>query len=244
MMPPIPEPSILLLGSFLGLLAATVIAALFLVHRYARDAFVLFASLLGGWIVLSGAVAASGLLTRWELRPPPALVLFLTGFVLTVALSQHPASRAAARVVPLAALIGFQAFRVPLEWILHRAYVEGLMPVQMSYAGSNFDVVTGILAVAIGVWGIARPISRWMATFFNLVGLTLLFNIVGIAIASTPAIAAFGPDRLNVWVTKLPFVWLPTVFVLFALYGHLLLMGRLAAEAREAATLSAPDRDA
>jgi hypothetical protein len=33
------------------------------------------------------------------------------------------------RGVPLWALVGFQIFRLPLELLMHRAYVEGLLPV-------------------------------------------------------------------------------------------------------------------
>jgi hypothetical protein len=239
MIPTIPDPSLVLLLSFIGLLVVTIGAALAIVRRYVEGSLVLVGAVIGAWMIVSGAVAVSGLASQWDMRPPPALILFVLGFIGTVAISQHPRSRAFARQVPVAVLIGFQAFRFPLELILHRAWVEGLMPIQMSYAGQNYDIATGLLAIALGLWGIARPLSRWITIFFNLVGLTLLFNIVGIAIASTPVIQAFGPDHLNVWVAEWPFIWLPTVFVLFALLGHLLLMGRVTAEAREARALRA-----
>ena len=41
---------------------------------------------------------------------------------------------------------------------------------------------------------------------------------------STPRFAAFGPDRLNIFVTYPPFVWLPAVLVLAALAGHLIIV--------------------
>ena len=56
-----------------------------------------------------------------------------------------------------------------------------------------------------------------------MLGLVLLVNIVVVAILSTPPFAAFGPARLNVFVTYPPFVWLPTVLVLAALAGHLVI---------------------
>ena len=48
------------------------------------------------------------------------------------------------------------------------------------------------------------------------------------AILSTPRFAAFGADRLNVFVAYPPFVWLPAVLVLAALAGHLLVFRALA----------------
>ena len=62
---------------------------------------------------------------------------------------------------------------------------------------------------------------------WNVIGLGLLINIVSIAIMSFP-----GPMRRfdgppNTWVATLPFVWLPTMMVMAALLGHLLLARRL-----------------
>ena len=44
-----------------------------------------------------------------------------------------------------------------------------------------------------------------------------------------PMFHRFGMDRLNVWVADPPFVWLPTVMVLTALAGHLLMFRKLRA---------------
>ena len=67
---------------------------------------------------------------------------------------------------------------------------------------------------------------------WNVGGLILLVNIVAVAILSTPTFAAFGPDRLNVFVFYPPFVWLPAVLVLAALAGHLIVFRALALAGR------------
>src|SRR5262245_42020960 len=54
-----------------------------------------------------------------------------------------------ALTLPLYALVGFHVFRLPLELVLHQWYMEGVLPVQMTYAGHNFDIVTGLLAFFI-----------------------------------------------------------------------------------------------
>jgi hypothetical protein len=60
------------------------------------------------------------------------------------------------------------------------------------------------------------------------IGTLLLVNIVSIAVASTPMFAAFGPDRLNTWVADAPYVFLPTVLVPAAVFGHALTWRKLA----------------
>jgi hypothetical protein len=57
--------------------------------------------------------------------------------------------------------------------------------------------------------------------------MAFLSIVVGIAVASMPTTHAFGPDRLNTWVTFAPFVWLPGVLVPIALFLHLVLWRKL-----------------
>jgi small-conductance mechanosensitive channel len=66
---------------------------------------------------------------------------------------------------------------------------------------------------------------------WNVMGLILLANILGIAILSTPAFAYFGPDRLNVWVMWMPYTLLPAVMVLAAWAGHLIIFRALSSRA-------------
>lgn len=105
---------------------------------------------------------------------------------------------------------------------MHRMAERGIMPDQMSYSGRNFDIVTGFTAIVVALLIRSGRGGRSLALAWNVVGLALLVNVVSIAILSTPRFAWFGPDRLNVWVTYPPFVWLPAVMVLSALAGHLI----------------------
>ncbi len=59
-------------------------------------------------------------------------------------------------------------------------------------------------------------------------GLGLLTTIVTIAILSMPTPFRQFDGPPNYFVATVPFVWLPTVMVMAALLGHLLLFGRLA----------------
>ncbi len=55
-----------------------------------------------------------------------------------------------------------------------------------------------------------------------MLGFALLVNVVTIAILSTPVFRWFGNERLNIFVTYPPFVWLPAILVTAALTGHIL----------------------
>ena len=80
----------------------------------------------------SAAAAASGLLARFDRLPPPMLVMLVLVFAMAFALGLSQAAAETAAAVPLAALIGLQAFRLPLELVMHRAATLGIMPAQLS----------------------------------------------------------------------------------------------------------------
>ena len=163
---------------------------------------------------------------------PPFAGLALAVGILGVAVPLSPVGTLLVRGLPLWFLVGFQVFRFPLELLMHRAYVEGVMPVQMSYSGRNYDIVTGITAGVLGLWLARRPVQRWVVMSWNILGFVLLANIVTIAIVSTPVFGWFGRERLNTFVTYPPFVWLPAILVTAALMGHILVWRWLSETAR------------
>ena len=181
------------------------------------------------WMAIAGGLASGGYLARFDHIPPPVMVVVVICLGLTTAYGFSSAGMRLAESVPFAVLIGAQAFRLPLELVMHQAAVLKIMPVQMSYSGSNFDILSGIGAAIVGilVWRDAAP--RWIIMAWNLMGFALLCTIVGIAVASMPMIHAFGkePARLNTWICFFPFIWLPTVLVPAALLGHILIWRRL-----------------
>ena len=182
----------------------------------------------GAWMAASWAAAASGILRQWHRVPPPLGLLVLSIAALAIAIAFSRLGTRLAQQIPLAALVAVQGFRLPLELAMHDMYERGIMPVQMSYSGLNFDIATGASALAVAALVAARRAGPALVTAWNVVGLALLVNVVTVAILATPLFQYFGPDHVNTWVTYPPFVWLPAVSVLAALAGHLVIFRALA----------------
>jgi hypothetical protein len=180
---------------------------------------------MAAWVL----VARTGALLDVSRRPPPLMLMMLATVGAGLGIGLSPLGRRLAHGLPLAALIGFQAFRLPLELILAGAAHAGVMPVQMSFEGWNFDIATGASAVVVAGLLAAGRAPRALAVAWNVVGIALLATIGAIAVASTPLIHAFGTDPrvVNTWVAETPFVWLPTVFVALAIAGHVVTTRRL-----------------
>jgi hypothetical protein len=182
------------------------------------------------WMAGTYGLASSGLLARFEERPPPFAIFVVALVALSLAAGLSRVGGVLAAGLPTAALVGSQAFRLPLEIVMHRAAQEGTMPVQMSFAGWNYDVVTGSTAVIVSLLAATGRASRALVAVWNGLGALLLATIVGIAVVSTPLFAAWGsePRHVNTWVAYPPFVWLPAVLVAAALVGHVVVARHLA----------------
>ncbi len=186
------------------------------------------------WLLLTALIAATGVLRWFDATPAPFAVLLLAAGIVGLAVPCSPLGTRLVRGLPLWALVGFQVFRFPLELVMHQAYIEGVMPVQMSYSGQNYDILSGISAGALGLWLARGRVPGWVVGCWNMLGFALLANVVAVAILSTPVFRWFGDDRLNIFVTYPPFVWLPAILVTAALMGHILVLRWLSREKRGA----------
>lgn len=175
------------------------------------------------WLAVTAAASASGVLEAPG--PPPRAMFFLVGSNLAAVIFAF--SRAGTRLaagLPIAALVGFHAFRLPLELVLHRWFVEGVIPVQMTYAGRNFDIVTGTLALAVGLWLWRRGPSRPLVWLFNLVGSALLVTVATLAVLSSPLpFRMFMNDPPVLLAFHAPYGWIVPMCVAPALAGHLVI---------------------
>jgi hypothetical protein len=187
------------------------------------------------WLGGTFALAATGRLS-FSSRPPTMMVFVVGLIALAIYLGTSRLGARLASGVPLIALVAVQGFRFPLELLLHRSYVEGLMPIQMSFSGFNWDIISGLGALAVAAVLVRKPRSLVLVRIWNTAGIVLLANIVTIAILSAPTpLRVFHNEPANVWIEKAPWVWLPSVFVLAAIAGHIVVYRRLRAEVREPA---------
>jgi hypothetical protein len=178
------------------------------------------------WLCFTGAIAGAGLLTNFDPFPPPAAVLFISAFVLTVILAFSPIGRSLSGI-SLVGLIGFQAFRIAVEIFLDWGYHSGLVPLQMTFEGRNFDILAGFSAIPMA-WIVARGMAgKGAIQIWNIAGALLLINIMVVAALSTPTRMFMFPDQIpNTFVTHVPYVWLPAFLVQAAWLGHLLVFRR------------------
>ncbi len=111
-------------------------------------------------------------------------------FAVPIAVAVSPFGGRLAAAVPIAALVGLQMFRLPLELVMHRAADLGIMPAELSYSGYNLDIVTGTGAVVLFLALRVAAVPRAVVWAWNAWGLWCLAVIAWMARSRSPMVRA------------------------------------------------------
>ena len=187
------------------------------------------------WIGLLTVLSINGFFTDFNKLPPrPALAILIPlPIIFLIAFSK--AGTQLLQTVPSHWLVFMQSFRIIVELLLLFAFMAGKLPVQMTFEGRNFDVLTGVLALPVGyILARKKTHAPKLAIAFNIVGIILLLNILVIAVLSMPtSIRYFMNEPSNTLVGQFPFILLPGVLVPIAYTMHIFSLRQLLAKQKK-----------
>ena len=174
------------------------------------------------WLALIWMLASAGVFAMFTSLPPRIPLAALLPVVVFLLVRRTRTFRVFLERTPLSWAIALQVFRVPVELVLLALHRNGDVPIQMTFEGTNVDIVTGLLAPFVAL-ALARGwIGKAGAYAFHTSGLILLAAIVATALTSMP-----GPLHrpwagvAPVVLASPPAIWLPTFLVPLALSAHL-----------------------
>lgn len=204
------------------LVAAAIPAAAFFADRAAPDGGRRTASLTAAgmlaWIGLVCAYVGSGVMARLPFQGLHAF--FAAVFFVGIAAGMSPLAGRIAANLPLVALVGFHAFRLPLELVLHSWAEQGTIPQTMTWNGQNWDIISGAIAIIVAPFAIRSRALAWAA---NLIGFALLLNVIRVAALSSPLPIGWGQQPPLLLALHLPYALIAPVCVAGALAGHIVL---------------------
>jgi len=183
----------------------------------------------GTWLIIQAVVASTGFYTNTQSIPPRLMFLLFPAVATIVALLTLKPARSWLNNLDTKWLTYLHMVRVPVEITLFLLFVNGKVPQLMTFEGSNFDIISGITAPVVAYWSYTRSrLSKPILLMWNLICLTLLFNIVTRAILSAPyPFQQLGFEQPNVAILYFPFVWLPGFVVPAVLFSHLVCIRRI-----------------
>jgi hypothetical protein len=204
----------------ISVLAAIIAAIWFSLKNlnYSKDTAIKAIGAVLVWIALSSGMVVSGFIE--ESPMPRVMIFFALSNAAAIALCFSSIGKALAISIPIWVLVLFQAFRLPLELVLHSWALQGTIPDAMTWTGYNFDIIAGIAAL------ICAPLSKksldvaWLA---NVIGFILLLNVARVATFSSPLPFAWKVDPPLQLALHFPYSLIVTVCVAGALAGHIIL---------------------
>jgi hypothetical protein len=207
-----------------------------------RQLGVLFRALAAvvAWAVLLGGLAVAGFFANFSAVPPRIPLSMLVPLALLFVIIFSRGGKEVLQVMPPHWPIYAQSIRVGVELVIWLAVVNQMMPVQLSFEGRNFDVLTGLLAIPVGYYVfVVKRWPTWVAVGYHIMGMGLLVNVLVISFLSMPTpLRVFHTEPANTLITRFPFIYLPGMLVPLAFSLHIISLRQLALRARMERKLS------
>lgn len=193
--------------------------------------------ILSGWAIVQAIISLNGFYLNTTGTPPRFVLAVAPPVLLLLALLLTHRGRSFLNSFSLPSLTMLSVVRLPVELVLFWLCAYKVVSPQMTFEGSNPDILSGITAPVV-LWLTRKNQNRRLLMGWHIACLLLLLNIVTIAILSAPTpFQQLSFDQPNIAVLYFPFTWLPSVIVPLVLYSHvisirsLLLRGKLVAQA-------------
>jgi len=192
-----------------------------LAHK--KTIFRLLYLLLFAWLVVLGVLASVGFFADFSSLPPRMAFVPLLPLPVMLLLARSKTGKYLVSHIRPQWFIYWQSFRILVEIGLWTLVRNGLLPVQLSFEGRNFDILVGLLAIPVGYFAFVRKAwPSWVTLAYNIFGLLMLVNVVGIAFLSMPTpLQKFHSLPDASLVAHFPLIYLPGVLVPLAYSLHI-----------------------
>jgi hypothetical protein len=187
--------------------------------KFIRNFLIAFFS----WFALTYIWSRFGIFRNFELFPLNTAPVIIIPLITILFFTFSKSVKEILPHIPQENIIKLQVFRFYVEVLLWALFASAMLPVQMTFEGRNFDVITGVTAMGV-TWLITKnKFPKIAIILWNIMGLGLLINIVVIALLSMPTpFRYFMNEPANTIVAEFPISLLPAFLVPLAYMLHIL----------------------
>jgi len=181
------------------------------------------------WAAFVSAWSLTGRMANFAMFPLNVLPILIIPLITILAITFSKTFRKIIIHVPAQNLVRLQSFRFFVEILLWALFIQNQLPVQMTFEGRNFDVLSGLSAPIVAYLISRQKLSPAGLLIWNVLCLGLLLNILGTAILSMPTpLRIFMNEPANTIITAFPVSWLPGFLVPLAYGLHFFSLRQLA----------------
>lgn len=155
---------------------------------------------------------------------PVAPLLFLSVFAGSAYLSFSKVGLQISDTFSFRFLVGVQAFRLPLELILHHWADIKTIPETMTWTGQNWDIISGFVSLVAIPFVNKNLKVVWLV---QILGFSLLLNVLRVVILSLPLPFSWPLENPLLLIMYQPYALIGPLFVGVALTFHLIVFRKL-----------------
>jgi len=212
------------LPGYLNILFLLTVALTFVLFVNASRKKSTVAIILLAWLAVTGVLSFNGVFRNTEIMPPRLMAAMLLAIFFIILLLVTRWGRKFTDSLDLKKLTLVHVARIPVEITLYLLAGHKLIPELMTFAGRNFDIISGATApiVYFACFTNSHLKNRSLLLAWNFICLALLLNIIINALLSAPfPFQQFAFDQPNIAVLYFPFTWLPCFIVVIVLYSQI-----------------------
>ncbi|MGW9684540.1 hypothetical protein [Flagellimonas sp. 2504JD1-5] len=184
------------------------------------------------WLALQYFIWTTGF--YYDLSLPPRIPLFmvLPLFLFIVFFMFKNRNHKVLASIPIALPIAVQSFRAVIEVLFYFTFIQGILPVQVTFEGANYDVLIGLSAIVMAVYANRPNASRKVLLVWNIIGILVVLFAAFIFITSFYFPSIWGDTGIPIGFNQFPFLLLPTFLMPFAVFLHVLSIVQLTQKQR------------
>ncbi len=175
------------------------------------------------WLIYILVLTSTNLLYSFDLPPRLPLFIFIPLFIICIIFYQKNKNNTSFSFVPIKWIIAIQSFRIIVEIILLYTFYKGIIPVEATFEGYNFDIVIGISALLIILFKSSKILEyKTLFIAWNILGI-LLVTFVGFIIGSMayfPNLWGYDAPQVLLSFVQFPFILIAGFLAPMAIFLH------------------------
>jgi hypothetical protein len=180
---------------------------------------------MGAWALYLPVLVATGVFVKKGLFPAIPLLVILPAFIIIIWFHTAKKFRPVMQAYSASFTVYFQTFRIVVELLILGLFLKNVVPVQTTFEGNNFDVLSGLTAPIIGWLAFSKKaISKKAVVVWNICCCLILANIVFIfmSLGVKPEIWGYTQSPLDTNFATVPYLYIASLYMPVAVFMHIM----------------------
>jgi hypothetical protein len=174
------------------------------------------------WLLIHYMISLTGFYNNYS-TPRVPLFMVVPLFLFTAIFLFMNKNNKILSMIPIHIPIAYQSFRLIIELLFYFTFLKGILPIQVTFEGANYDVLLGFSAIFFAIYAYKKPDSKKLLIAWNLLGIGIVLFAAFTFISSFYYPSIWGEDAsVPEKFIQFPFLLLPSFFMPSAIFMHVL----------------------